>query len=348
VKNITVAASEDKKISCPACGRQGLFIQVEKIDKYIIRRCSFCYLEFTESMDYDPAYYEQLHYADDLNIREFLDLDNDKFLRMAASFLNDKNWQPHNSVLKWISQNFKSSSVICDIGCGVGWFLAALEIKGYHVFGIEVSTKIVNALNAKGFQCYLGPIETITAPLPIPDLVVLMNVIEHVEDPLSLLHNIHKRFPQARLLVTLPSPRRWDLKVGLRHYSDYPPNHLTPFWSKESLEMVLQRAGYILDDWYFPGVQNGEIWMLSLDWFFLKIGLRRKGFFVGLTSSSLFESLNLFQKIIKTTIKYFYLEMEKINKFLRYIADPLLNVISKKLMRKNYTGLTAIAAARPV
>lgn len=326
---------------CPICGNSEKFSLVDKVNGFTLFHCNSCNLEFTESMHYDPMYYEHLHYAQDYNLNSILTLSRQDFLDRAGRLLEDKDWVPHNIVFKWLENNFKKGSTILDIGCGVGWFLAALESRGYKAIGIEVSTQVVEMLKNKGLQVYLGPFEAIDNEMISPDLVVLLGVIEHVQDPVGLLRNIHRKFPKAQLLISIPSPRRWDFGIGIRNYWDYPPNHLTPFWSEKSLGIALSNAGFTLDEWIFPKPAPDELWFVFLDRIFTRLGMRRKGYFVGLTNE-----VDTSRNFFKDAVKLFYPILEKINLLAAYIAKPLLALIIIRLIRKGYSGLSAFAIAK--
>lgn len=333
---------KDKGVRCPACESEGPFENVDEVNDYLIKRCNSCHLEFASSMRYDVMYYQNLHYAEDYNLNNVLVLSREDFLDKAAGLLKDADWVPHNTVFSWIEKNLKKGARILDIGCGVGWFVAALESQDYNAMGIEVSTKVVDMLKDKGFQVYLGPLEKINVNIPLPELIVLLGVIEHVEDPVRLLGEIRRRFPESMLLISIPSPKRWDFGMGIRNYWDYPPNHLTPYWSCQALEIVLKKAGFRLIDWVFPAPINAEIWFVFVDLLLFRLGMRKKGYFVGLTNK-LDKSSNLF----KDTVKLFYGVFEKINFIARTCSQPLLNLQVRRLVKKSYSGLSAFAIAAP-
>lgn len=334
--------AQERLNHCPVCDSGGPFKEVDRTSDYVVLRCNNCHLEFSECMRYDAGYYEHMHYSDSPNLDSIKSLSKEEFVAKASLLAGDINWQPHNHVFKWMEANLKKGSTVLDIGCGVGWFMAALEGKGFKPVGIEVSTKIVEMLKRKGFSAYLGPFESLDVKLPSPDLVVLLGVIEHVTDPVGLLKDIRQKFPHSTLLISIPNPKRWDFALGIRNHWDYPPNHLTPVWTQASLEIAFKRSGYRIDDWFFPPVACDEIWFVCLDWLFFKLGLRKKGYFLSLTSESV-ESSGLF----KSVIKLLYKELEKVNSISKYLSRPLLNAVSKKLNRKGYSGLSAYAVANP-
>lgn len=332
----------DFSIRCPACLSMGPFTKVEEINDYTILRCLSCGLEFTRTMRYDSMYYERMHYAEDDNLNTVSALSREDFLKKAGRMLNDPGWVPHNIVFKWIENNFKKGSTVLDLGCGVGLFLGGLESRGFKAIGVEVSTKVVEMLKAKGFRVYLGPFEKINTDIGKPDLVILLGVIEHVEDPVELLKNIHRRFPEASLLISIPSPKRWDFGMGIRNYWDYPPNHLTPLWSEKSLDITLKRAGFNLKEWIFPEPIADELWFVFLDLLFCRLGMRRKGYFMGLTNK-----VDTNRNLFKDAVKLCYPLLKILNFIAKFIAEPFLRLRALKLRRKGYSGLSAFAVAKP-
>lgn len=331
------------EISCPVCLSVDLLKDTEQVENFDLLHCNACGLEFSRSMRYSSAYYEELFYSQDYNLSSVSGLTREAFLRQGSKLAKDQRWQPYKLALDWIEGNFKNGSTILDIGCGMGYFLAALEAKGFRGIGVEVSSKVVSLLQAKGFQVYLGPLENTVLGNTAIDLVVLFGVIEHVADPVKLLKEIHHRFPKSMLLVSIPSPKRWDFKIGAPNYWDYPPNHLTPAWSEKSLEIAFKRSAYCLKQWFFPMIPGDEIWFVFLEKIFFKIGLRKKGYWVGLTSDA-FES----RSPAKNIIKLFYREFEKLNLTIRCFLRPVTNAIGHRLESQGYSGLSAFAIAEPL
>jgi SAM-dependent methyltransferase len=77
-----------------------------------------------------------------------------------------------------------------------------------------------------------------TAPF---DLVTLFEVIEHVEDPAALVHQVARLLrPGGLIAVSCPNESRW-MPTG-RIFVDYPPHHLTR-WRPDTLCRFLGRYG---------------------------------------------------------------------------------------------------------
>jgi hypothetical protein len=72
--------------------------------------------------------------------------------------------------------------------------------------------------------------------------VVLMEVLEHLVDPLGSLRQLLALFPRSVILASVPSPFRIRAVQGRREAWDWPPNHLTRF-TPEGLFQLFKRAG---------------------------------------------------------------------------------------------------------
>lgn len=115
---------------------------------------------------------------------------NDAFDADKLSYDSDyQNEQAHsgqfqrhlNDVEAIVARHFKGRSLI-EVGCGKGYFLELLRERGYAVTGIDPAYEGSNA-------------EVIKAPFtPELDLraeaIVLRHVLEHIQDPVSFLHEI--------------------------------------------------------------------------------------------------------------------------------------------------------------
>jgi SAM-dependent methyltransferase len=97
-------------------------------------------------------------------------------------------------------------SIILDVGCGTGQVVHALAKAGFQAHGIDVSeTNIAHARGHPGqFHLYDG------RALPFPghavDAVGAFNVLEHVEDPVTLLDEMKRILrPGGRIVISSPN-----------------------------------------------------------------------------------------------------------------------------------------------
>ncbi len=131
--------------------------------------------------------------------------------------------------------------VLLEIGCAYGYFLRVARDAGWEAHGLEISADAVARCHAEGLPVVTQGVADATAlaGLPRPDAVVMLDVIEHLPDPLDTLALCAGRLraggvihvstgdfasPLARLLGP-----RWRLMT--------PPQHLwflTPEWFRRA------------------------------------------------------------------------------------------------------------------
>lgn len=98
-----------------------------------------------------------------------------------------------------LKQHTKNLRTVLEIGCGTGEFLAFLESKGIEATGVEFADS-AKRVKFKG-KLLIGRMEDIDIPDASFDGVLLLNVIEHLSDPLSVLVKIRKMLQPGGALV---------------------------------------------------------------------------------------------------------------------------------------------------
>lgn len=101
---------------------------------------------------------------------------------------------------------------LLDVGCGAGQFLCVAESRGWEAAGLEISESALQALRRvqekEGCRFRILPcaIEEANFPSEDFDLVSLFEVLEHLEDPLALLRQVHRVLkPGGLLFLTTPN-----------------------------------------------------------------------------------------------------------------------------------------------
>jgi SAM-dependent methyltransferase len=112
----------------------------------------------------------------------------------------------HGKYEKALRSGQAPSSVILDVGCGVGQVVHSLIEAGFQAHGVEVSeTNLAMAREHSGqFHLYDG------CTLPFPDHAVdavgAFNVLEHVENPVALLDEMTRVLrPGGSIVISSPN-----------------------------------------------------------------------------------------------------------------------------------------------
>ncbi|HET7745874.1 MAG TPA: class I SAM-dependent methyltransferase, partial [Vicinamibacteria bacterium] len=136
-----------------------------------------------------------------------------------------------------------------DIGCGDGRYLRLFRAWGVppdQLWGTELDASAVRRLQEEGFQVRQGMVES-TADLPAGyfQLVVLIQLIEHVADPFALLRRIEALLaPGGIVVVETPDIHGLDARLFRdRFWGGYHfPRHWH-FFDEAALREMATRAG---------------------------------------------------------------------------------------------------------
>jgi 2-polyprenyl-3-methyl-5-hydroxy-6-metoxy-1,4-benzoquinol methylase len=137
---------------------------------------------------------------------------------------------------------------LLDVGCGYGFFLEEMVQRGWQAEGIEISATGLNyARNTLGLNVS-------DKPLPRPDwqdncydVITLFYVIEHLQDPMSVLREARRLLRRDGLLL-LKWPHTAPIAALMRPWADrlklyQAPSHLFDF-SPTTLYKILDQSGF--------------------------------------------------------------------------------------------------------
>lgn len=122
--------------------------------------------------------------------------------KRARNDLSERNLHWLKSLMKYCLP----PANILELGCSHGSFVALLQQSGYTASGIEMSPWVVS-FGSQTFDIpiHLGPVENIHFPESSFDLIAMMDVLEHFEDPLETLSYCSKLLkPDGILLIQTP------------------------------------------------------------------------------------------------------------------------------------------------
>ena len=143
---------------------------------------------------------------------------------------------------------------VLDVGCGYGAVAATVaeQVPDCFVIGLDIDP--ANIAQAK--QRYRRPnlefrVGDIRDPLPIGkvDVVVLSNVLEHIDGRVPFLASLKERFSPRRILIRVPLfERDWKMalrrQLGVNYLSD--PTHFIEHRFEE-LAGEIEGAGMLMD-----------------------------------------------------------------------------------------------------
>jgi SAM-dependent methyltransferase len=133
---------------------------------------------------------------------------------------------------------------ILDIGCGDGLFFPRLREFG-EVAGVEPFSELVNPANPDRSRIYIGPFDESFQPAKQYSLILMLDVLEHLKDPVRALRHVRELLePNGTLLITVPA----FMALWTNH--DVVNHHFTRY-TKGQLRAVSEQAGLrIAEDCY--------------------------------------------------------------------------------------------------
>jgi 2-polyprenyl-3-methyl-5-hydroxy-6-metoxy-1,4-benzoquinol methylase len=138
---------------------------------------------------------------------------------------------------------------ILDAGCGDGRFLEVLRSaapKDWELVGIDLAPSAVEKCKARGFEAYASRIEDFKQADGTFDAVIMLQLIEHVADPVAITKRVFEMLrPGGIFVVETPNLAGVDYRLfkhrwwGHYHF----PRHWNLF-STERLHRMLADAGF--------------------------------------------------------------------------------------------------------
>ncbi len=209
------------------------------------RNCGFVYLAERPSEDdlarmYSKSYYEDgdVGYKGYVNIFEQY---HDTFLKIFR--------RRHRDLIKRAN-----GRRLLEVGCAYGFLLDFLRTKYWEVTGIEISPlSSAYARDQLHLNVHTGSVESVNLPAESFDVILLLDVLEHLHRPFDTLRRIRSLLaPGGILVVQCP----WELfhweEVAEARYKRMRPGTIKPdavpahlyFFQPSSLEGVLRKAGF--------------------------------------------------------------------------------------------------------
>ncbi|MDZ7721968.1 MAG: class I SAM-dependent methyltransferase [candidate division KSB1 bacterium] len=222
-------------ILCPVCKSNNIIIFfTDNRNRFELLKCNECKLQFKRSAN--KINYENLDF-DDYSIYNFSRKNEVKDLI---------------KILK--SYDFENENLsVLEIGCGTGSLLNEFHNYGIHkLYGIEPSqvacdyakeTFNLNIIN--GYFSHNSLSEKV-------DIIILYDVIEHLNKPHALFYEIGKYMTKdTLLLIKTGNTSSLNAKVSKSHWRYYQGEQHVVFYNKKSLKNLLNQHNLEIVNFYF-------------------------------------------------------------------------------------------------
>jgi len=127
-----------------------------------------------------------------------------KVMSYDAQYQNEQAHSPYfqrylGELIELFAEKRFQELKIIEIGCGKGYFLEMLRVKGFDVIGFDPAYEGNSPHIVKDY--YSDQYSQLNA-----DLIVLRHTLEHIDDPLKFLHNIARDVNyNAKIFIEVPS-----------------------------------------------------------------------------------------------------------------------------------------------
>lgn len=195
------------------------------------------------------------------------------------NFLYHHNFKEEGIPSKYIKviNELPSSSYILEVGCHTGFFSRLLIELGHKVVGIEKDMEAINIAKEEGVCTIIADIENLEDISLVKDqldVILFMDVLEHLKDPLRVLESFKSTLKgNGCVIITGPNVAYWNIRkellFGRWRYADggiMDISHLH-FYTSDTWKHLIQMAGYQIIR--FEPIEG----MLPLEHIFLKLSL---------------------------------------------------------------------------
>lgn len=150
-----------------------------------------------------------------------------------------------------ISHSLSPKARILEIGCGEGLLLSELGQRGFRVTGIEPSKSAGKVARSRGLNVITGyfPHSEVSGPF---DAVIMSHVLEHISNPIEVLHQVEKLVPEGKVLLIQTNwqglvpklqSRKWYAWLPEQHYWHFTPKGLSSIL-ENSLSWKVNKVQY--------------------------------------------------------------------------------------------------------
>jgi 2-polyprenyl-3-methyl-5-hydroxy-6-metoxy-1,4-benzoquinol methylase len=239
----------NKENKCLLCGGATRLLEqnypgYQEPETFDIHYCSHCNTSFSLPMVDTKQVYEQIYHSG-----EKLPLYERYWKYKNAVKCSDDPLQylANNEEMYWAVKNTLQTTVkeklkILEVGCGLGYLTYALVMDGYNTTGLDISQNAIDeAVKNFGNHYICADITEYARQYKgVYDIVVLTEVIEHVEDPVSFLQSLTELLKPDGGKIILTTPNKTIYPANIVWNTDLPPVHLWWF-SEDSMRYIANK-----------------------------------------------------------------------------------------------------------
>lgn len=241
-------------VACNICKKNDYKVYLKK-DTFTIVKCQNCGLIYV-----NPR----------LNENELLKIYDDLYFTGERRYgIEDYFGRGRKSAQKrayetiQIIKKHKRQGNILDVGCAGGIFLKVAQENNFNAYGIEVSKYAVEAAEKiLNLKIELGTLEKCKFKNKFFDVITLLDVIEHFPDPYCSLQKINSLLKDdGIILIYTPNINSLPFYVIKEGWGIIAPEHHLHYFSPETIEMLLNKTGFIIKKIWFDEIGLAEAFL---------------------------------------------------------------------------------------
>jgi SAM-dependent methyltransferase len=148
----------------------------------------------------------------------------------------------------------KTNGKLLEVGCAYGFFLDEAR-QSFDVSGIELAEDAVIACQARGLNVVRDADESFYTHSGPFDLVVMLDVIEHLINPEALLRDLYRHTqPEALLVMTTGDFNSFLARMRQQWRLMTPPQHIW-YFTTSAISQLLNRSGFRVIEITHPAKQ---------------------------------------------------------------------------------------------
>ncbi len=204
-----------------------------------------------------------------------------------------------------LSKYAGTNAVIVDVGCGAGEFLRLMKAHGdksWQLYGVDMAQEAIDHLAKYGIGGVVSRFETLEWKTTAPQVVVMNQVIEHVDDPAGAVKKAHNLLaPGGYFFCETPSADGWDCKLFERRYWGgwHIPRHWT-IYTEASLRQLFERNGFEVVEVTY--LLSPNFWLQSIHHYLHEKGWPRLADYFDVSHFiplAIFSAVDVLQKLVR-------------------------------------------------
>jgi 2-polyprenyl-3-methyl-5-hydroxy-6-metoxy-1,4-benzoquinol methylase len=216
-------------ITCPLCDGRDAQPWLQK-DGFAVVRCAGCGLAYVNPR-LTPAALTALYHEQVISPTDY-------YVRTAAQ--DERSFAARVRLI----ERFRTPGTLLDVGCGPGTFSLAARARGWQTTGLDLNPRSVAHCERLGLEVVCDGFPSAAVDGRQFDVVVMNDFLEHVTDPVAVLHAAKALLrPEGVLFISTPDIGSPVARLTGRRWLHLKPNEHLVYFDRRTIRSLLARVG---------------------------------------------------------------------------------------------------------